>query len=893
MFIGTSTRSKLTCAFVALLLTMSQSLFAQGSGTLQGRVVDKETGEALVGANVSVMNTSLGAAADLDGKYVIYRIPAGKQTIKLNYIGYKPMTLDVTITENATITQDFHLASGTVTGDTVVVTAQAKGQLSSINEQLTSNNIINVVSAEKMQELPDANLAESIGRLPGVSLQRTNGEADKVVVRGLSPQFNNVTIEGVPMTSTSGGLATGNTNNGYSNYSDRSVDLGMLTDDVVKGVELSKSLRADMDANALGGTINLTLKEAPSGLHEDLQINGGYNDLTNYWKNYKVVGSVSDRFFDDAIGARLQLNLEDKTLPSQQFNGGYDGVSLTSNKDSLGNVTRTFLRNTNSARLTVDDLDRKRFGGSFILDYGSKFLDVTFFNLYAQRHDYDTRHDDNVNFEFTPPDGLFTKLYSQSQFTTEERTHSLQAKFKVASTELDAAVSYSKTDYQNPGYDFPFMQVGSGAIASNPNVFVYATPSALIGLAGADNQDKMFLRNLDHSYNFLNDNSYDAKVDYHIPFKLGDKLSGKLSLGGKYHSFDRYNNGISEYFDMEYGGSLGRQNQYLDWLAANFNLTNRTTDVNHGVTGLNYILNGYAPPKFLNGDYTLDKWGYNLPLLNTIGQQYLLDNPNGYYYDGAQTYNSDYDDAERLHAGYVMGEFNVGQALTVVPGVRYENLQGTYGAYVVYTNNNNQNGLAGQLPIWRSINTSHDNVLPSVNLKYKVSESVQIVGAYYENLARPNFSDLSPLVDYGVNASVNASSNPFLKPSTGKNYELGTSLFSNNVGLFSVNGYYKELDDLVYSIPGYEPYQQALIHDAPADLLSRLPDVAYFDTSWFANGGKNASTSIPINNPAKAFMRGLEFEWQTHFWYLPGVLSGLVLDLNYGVMSSSTILSVF
>ena len=563
MFVGTSTQSKLSCACVALMLILSQSLFAQGSGTLQGRVMDKETGEALVGANVSIVNTSLGAAADLDGKYVIYRIPTGRQTVKLNYIGYKPMTLDVTIVENTTTTQDFRLVSGTVTADTVVVTAQARGQLSSINEQLTSNNIINVVSAEKMQELPDANLAESIGRLPGVSLQRTNGEADKVVVRGLSPQFNNVTIEGVPMTSTSGGLAAGNTNNGYSNYSDRSVDLGMLTDDVVKGVELSKSLRADMDANALGGTINLTLKEAPSGLHEDLQINGGYNDLTNYWKNYKVVGSVSDRFFDDAIGARLQLNLEDKALPSQQFNAGYDGVTNISSqvKDSAGNVigsTHSFNRNTNSARFTVDDLDRKRFGGSFILDYESKFLDVTFFNLYARREDNDSRHDDYINFEFTPPDGLFTKLYSQSQFTTEERTHSLQAKFKVASTELDAAVSYAKTDYQNPGYDFPFMQVGSGGIAANPNVFTYATPSALIGLAGADDPNKFFLRNLDHSYNFLNDNSYDAKVDYHIPFKLGDELSGKISLGGKYHAFDRYNNGVSVFYDMEYGGSVAR-----------------------------------------------------------------------------------------------------------------------------------------------------------------------------------------------------------------------------------------------------------------------------------------------------------------------------------------------
>jgi outer membrane receptor for ferrienterochelin and colicin len=92
--------------------------------------------------------------------------------------------------------------------------------LSAINEQLTSNNIVNVVSAEKMKELPDANLAESIGRLPGVSIQRDAGEASKIVVRGLSPKFNRVTVEGVPMVSTSN--------------SDRSIDLSLIGDDLIE-----------------------------------------------------------------------------------------------------------------------------------------------------------------------------------------------------------------------------------------------------------------------------------------------------------------------------------------------------------------------------------------------------------------------------------------------------------------------------------------------------------------------------------------------------------------------------------------------------------------------------------------------------------------------------------
>ena len=89
------------------------------------------------------------------------------------------------------------LHSLAIEGEEVVVSAQLQGQTAAINQQLNSNTIVNVVSSDKIQELPDANVAESLGRLPGVAIQRDAGEATKVVVRGLSPKFNSVTINGL------------------------------------------------------------------------------------------------------------------------------------------------------------------------------------------------------------------------------------------------------------------------------------------------------------------------------------------------------------------------------------------------------------------------------------------------------------------------------------------------------------------------------------------------------------------------------------------------------------------------------------------------------------------------------------------------------------------------
>ena len=441
MSIGTSyTRSKLACAVVAVMLAAAQTLFAQGSGTLNGRVLDKATGEALVGANVLVVNTNLGAAADIDGKFTIHNIPAGKQTLKISYVGYNGTTVDITMTANATIDQDFRLVAGTVIGETVLITAQAKGQLASINEQLASTSIINVVSAEKMKELPDANIAESIGRLPGISIQRDNGEADAVIVRGLAPKYNEISIEGVPMSST------------Y--YGDRGVDLSLLGDDLVKGVEVSKTLRPDMDADALGGTVNLTLKTAQPGFHYDVWGNGGYTKLRSSYDNYKFAGSVGDRFADDQFGVLVQGNIEEKQLPSDQLNATY---STPVRSSVVVTTPPTFYVPTASAELTDNTTTRHRYGGSLILDYTSDFVDVKFFNLYDQKKDSSITRDNTTQFNSRE---FFDQVFV-NQTKTDQRTNSLQALFKIGGTELPVSLSYTKSDSHAPnGLEFDFYQTG-------------------------------------------------------------------------------------------------------------------------------------------------------------------------------------------------------------------------------------------------------------------------------------------------------------------------------------------------------------------------------------------------------------------------------------------------
>ena len=832
---------------------------------LNGRVVDKATGEALVGANVLVVNTNLGAAADIDGKFTIHNIPAGKVTLKISYIGYNAATVDIAMTANATIDQDFRLVPGTVIGETVLITAQAKGQLASINEQLASTSIINVVSAEKMKELPDANIAESIGRLPGISVQRDNGEADAVIIRGLAPKYNEISIEGVPMSST------------Y--YGDRGVDLSLLGDDLVKGVEVSKTLRPDMDADALGGTVNLTLKTAQPGFHYDVWGNGGYTKLRSSYDNYKFTGNAGDRFADDQFGVLVQGNIEEKQLPSDQFNATY----ATPVRSSVVVTTPpTFEVPTSSAELTDNTTKRHRYGASLILDYKSDFVDVKFFNVYDQKNDSNITRNYSTDFG----SNSFTDQIFVSDTKTEQRTHSLQALFKLGGTELPISLSYTKGDQHTPfGQEFDFIQSLTGTAISGA-ALAYGQPSALVSDMGVMRASQSVLWGIEETNTNLTDASYDAKVDWKIPFKLSEDFSGKLSVGGKYHDVDRSSDNSRLYFDVQFGGSKGRRQQLIaaiPFLAG----ANPSPTIEEGGIEAKYFLDpSYTRTSILGypiGDaYDPDKLTYMQGAIFPAWQ-------SGYYYDGVGSYDQNYTDKEKTRAGYLMGEFNIGNSLTIVPGARYQEEQTDISAYQIQPNGSNANGL-NALPVLVEKKRDNPYWYPSVNIKYKATENVQVMGAVYRSVSLPSYSDISPLVILQTGATGVTSGNPFLKPSTASNYDLGASLFSNAVGLFTVDLFYKDISNLIYSFQNYYPFSPYPIVGGPADFSSRLPGLSYFDSTFLIGNpqnGKTAGGTIPMNDPADAYLRGIELSWQTHFYYLPGLLSGIVLELNASFMSSN------
>lgn len=342
--------SKISLLLLIIILLSILSLNAQtGKGSIRGNITD-ENGLPLVGATIFIEELTLGTIADANGNYQLLGVPAGKQTVTISFIGYATIETEIEISKGDVYILNQQM--GISTAEIVEVTAygQARGQTAAINQQLGAPGISNVVSAEKLQELPDVNVAEAIGRLPGLMVDRDRGEGQKIIIRGLEPKYNTISIGGNIVPSTS--------------PDDRSTDLNMISPDIIGGVEVHKANTADMDASGLGGTVNLTLKEAPSGLRMNVGFLTGYNSLSNSINNYEANFHISNRFFNDKLGVMLSGNANIADRDTDKGVVSYD-VQGVPNYDAGETFIKPWI---NSINLQSNTEERTRAGGSFLLD---------------------------------------------------------------------------------------------------------------------------------------------------------------------------------------------------------------------------------------------------------------------------------------------------------------------------------------------------------------------------------------------------------------------------------------------------------------------------------------------------------------------------------------------
>ncbi len=851
--IGYGTKVRALSAICVLLL-IAQTVMAAGSGIVKGKILDRETREPLPGATVLVKGTSLGAASNLNGEYNIPVVPAGSQTLVVSYVGYVSTSVVVTVVENGEVSRDIYLEPAAIHGKAVTVTAQASGQLGAINQQLSSNTIESVVSKARIQELPDASAAESIGRLPGISIDRYNGEATGVGIRGLAPKYNTITINGVALPAT--------------NDQDRSVDMSLISSNLLDAISVKKANTPDMDADALGGTVDLHLKEAPQGLHADATAQGGYSSLRNYYGNYSTSLSLSGRFMENKLGIIASGNADRNNRDADKLNASYTTTASNFIADDI-QVTNLTLRNEAAMK--------NRLGGSLLADYRIPMGKITGNGFYSQAKTDGVYRQDYLDFQHN---SHYYQLESNVS-TTALYTSDLGIRQDFGWIKYDVSYSVTGSSTKEPNdYQWHFVQEYSASsgtpTAAMPldSVYKLETPDTI----GTGLQELYILNSK------LNETQRAVQFNFEIPFKITSDVTGYVKTGGKFRWLNRlYDQEQWGDSNLQYGG--GWQGGISDVLHAlalkypqDFNVARDSTLIfqnKGGVWPLYRFASNYQPSNFLGGKYMLGQTP-DLRLMQEMTDVWQTLGGTNWMYYALNSLGYDYDGIERYQAGYIMSEIRFGNSVTFLPGVRYDADYSRYHGQSfreVVTN-----GRIQQPPADMQHNENvRTNVfwLPMIHLKMTPFDWLTIHLAATETITRPDYFMYAPITHINQYGSYAFAANGGLKDSRSKNLDASISVYQNYIGFLNISPFYKEIDNLVL---------YSTIPQMDTNVYKALNAQLNIPTSWLKSAPQ---VDTYINNPHPAVYKGIEFDWQTRFWYLPSFLQGLIFDLNWTYIQSS------
>ena len=822
--------------FILLNIGFSQSSF------LIGTIKDSKSQKPLVGANVFLIETSLGTASIDDGSYQISNVSPGVYILKATYIGYESKEIEISIPTGETLNQDLELDYKSIEGETIEVTVQARGQMDAINKQLNASSIKNIISSDKIQELPDANAAEALARVPGLSIKREGGEGNKVVIRGLSPKYNKIKVNGTNLAST--------------DADDRSTDLSMISQYMIEEIEVTKAGTPDQEADVLGGTVNFKLRKAEEGFHGSLITQGMYNGLKNTYDDYKIVMDVSNRFFNNTIGIIAQLDMEKRNRSSHNLRASYNNTPADLSTVNplnfyglgLSEIIRDNDRNNN---LLVIDYNIKNGILSYtslnstirkdIISYGESYgITQNLGGRYLNSGDLDN----TIN--------VLTETWNyKQQFNPDLR--------------LDIFNSFSSSKNGDTSKVFRFIQdeaftepLYNKNINTIQKFMIYDTNSIFFsGYDYVENKTKEKER------------SYGANLEY--DYKITDHISGKLKFGFKIRKKSRFYDRDYEQGDFDGNSSYHAQMRQealdlFDWLDG---IENETSTVS-----VKYFKNDtYSDENFLNGNYSLGPFSD----LSKMGQlfSYMKGNWGGAQIDFSNFIHNyhktssliyDYSGIENYFGRYLMTDLDIGTTLNFVTGLRFEDNKTSYTSY---------HGQSTVYPYFNSMgsDTVSNHVrknsysLPALFIKYQPFDWLMLRYATTKTLTRPNYSDMIPLYNVsGQNRTV-VYRNPFLEPGISKNQDYVIPFNNKSLGLLSFSYFTKRIQGLIFSSG------QRVIEDPNK---YGLPG---FSKYYMINDYKT-------NNENDTFLKGMEVDFQTRFWYLPSFLRGLVFNANYTITRS-------
>jgi TonB-dependent receptor len=791
-----------------------------GAGAITGTVRDS-AGSILVSAKVTVEPSGRQAASDDQGQFRFANLPAGDYTLTTSYVGFAATTSLVKVEAGQTASVDVALQVATA-ADTVLVTAdRLQGDAEAVNIERMSANIVQVLPEGFITSLPNTNVADAVGRLPSVSLERDEGEGKYVQIRGTEPRLNNVTINGVNVPA--------------PEVTVRNIKLDVIPSGVVERLEVYKTLSADLDADGIGGNVNLVTKTAVDKPTYSLSGTAGYNPLQNgFWRG-GFDATFGQRFFNKRFGFLLG-GTYDKT------NRGIDDLEPS---QSIGNIDGSHnFAYVSSVDYRSYDYYRTRYGFDAGVDYRiTPTMTIFGKGLYADFHDYG---DTNV---YTPNAGA--PVSASGNDITFDNTGSWQYRHYVRrpDQQVYSFLTGVRHDLSKDVIQYEF------AVSRGHNIGGQDFPTTNFNGPGA----VTFTQSLANPYRpkfFAADgiNGFDASTygvvftDYTFYHATQVNVQGDASLAHNY-TIQGHPSTFSLGVKFRNSHSTQVENDHR------FSVTDQSPFTLASVVG------SYTNPTYYDKSFAINGQAYGPTSDYNKIIKAAAANSGAFTYDDVDSvtrsqqafFNAD----ERVSAGYIEDVIFL-RKLRLQGGIRFEGTNTHFFTQTV-TAQYDQNGN----PILPSLTPNRQDsgyvtILPSVQAQYQIESNTNLRMVYGRGQSRPNIGDLVPTTTIDPNASPKSinKGNPDLLPTKANNYDILIEHYFQPLGVLQAGYFYKQLYDPIYPT-----------------------------TFQVTFDGQLYQQNQSINGPS-AHIQGVELNWEQRFSFLPSVLSGFGVAANYSRTAS-------
>ncbi len=714
--------TKQVCLLFLCLMLATVSI----AGTIKGRITDAATGEPVINAIILLNNGTYKNVSGLDGSYRFNDLPAGTYSVKVSYVSFKTseQSVSLTVDETVAVNVSLHTNERTTLKDvTVSAHKDGAGENAARSMERNADQVMNILSGRAIQVSPDLTVANAVQRISGVTIERnSNGDGQYAILRGMDKRYNYTLVNGVKIPSPD------------DKY--RYVPLDIFPSDLLDRLEVYKALTPSMEGDAIGGVVNMVMKDAPDKPLVQANIAGGYNEL------------FADRDFMTYDHKSI-----DKKSPWELYGKTYNAKPADFPSGTIDYITKSAVPNI--------------VGG---LSLGNRFFHNKLGVIVAGSVQNTYRGSNSLFFATEKTDTLKGVLLSKMQqryYSEQQQRYGVHTKIDYRFNDRNKLQWYNAymdlTNIQVRDVVTTFLSTGGYDPVNGNATLGYSTRSRIT-------RQQIYNSTLQGTHELRNNlllqwSAVYSKATNSAPDNTTISLDGeeknfvmsKTYVDDMSRRWDRNSDrDLAGYLNLTYNKAVF--NLPVEWKIGGLYRDKQRTNFYN-----NYQLSPVDVTKYGTDitDYTQVNWKVETPR-------------------GAVGTPLNYDASEKTSAGYL--QFKVQeQKLEVTGGVRVENT--------------NQ-GYAMKYPAGEDRPTGsqvYTDVLPSLHFKYMPVKNTNIRASYFRSVNRPGFFEIVPYRI--VNEDYQERGVPDLKRAIADNIDLRYEWYPRPAEQFMAGVFYKHIKD--------------------------------------------------------------------------------------------------